>query len=86
MPTISAFYGMLVQMFWEEHAPPHFHVIYAEHEALINIKTLEVIKGRLPRRALMLVLDWAEIHQNELLEDWDMCQKLLPPKKIKPLE
>jgi hypothetical protein len=51
MPTISAFYGILIQIFWRDHGPPHFHALYAEHEALIDIRTLEVIEGRLPRRA-----------------------------------
>jgi hypothetical protein len=56
MPTLSMFYGIVIQMFWQEHPPPHFHALYAEHEALIDIQTLEVIKGSLPRRALALVL------------------------------
>lgn len=51
MSTICTFYGILIQMFWQDHAPPHFHVLYAEHEALIDIRTLEVIGGNLPRRA-----------------------------------
>lgn len=73
-------------MFWDEHAPPHFHAVYGEYEALINIQTLELLQGKLPRRALMLVLDWAEMHQDELLEDWGLCEQLQPPRKIKPLE
>jgi hypothetical protein len=48
MPTISAFYGILIQMFWQDHAPPHFHALYAEHEAVVDIRTLEVIDGGLP--------------------------------------
>ncbi len=59
MPTISAFYVVLIQMFWRDHAPPHFHALYAEYEALVDIRTLEVIEGELPRRALALVLEWA---------------------------
>jgi len=59
MPTISAFYGILIQIFWREHGPPHFHALYAEHEALIDIRTLEVMQGGLPKRALALVLEWA---------------------------
>jgi len=50
-------------MFWREHAPPHFHALYAEHEALIDIRTLEIIKGSLPKRALALVLEWAAQHR-----------------------
>ena len=59
MPTISMFYGILIQMFWNDHAPPHFHALYGEFEALIDIRTLEVLEGQLPRRALALVLEWA---------------------------
>ncbi len=64
MPTIGAFYGVLIQMFWSDHAPPHFHALYAEFEALIDIRTLEVIRGKLPRRALVLVLEWAAQHRD----------------------
>lgn len=85
MPTISIFYGIVIQMFWNEHAPPHFHALYGEHEALIDIQKLEVLRGHLPRRALNLVLDWTELHQQELLEDWALCKRLQPPKPIKPL-
>ena len=85
MPTISIFYGIVIQMFWNEHAPPHFHALYGEHEALIDIKKLEVMRGSLPRRALNLALDWAELHQQALLEDWALCEQLQQPKPIKPL-
>jgi hypothetical protein len=50
MPTISMFYGIVIQMFWKDHPPPHFHALYAEHEAMINIQTLKVEKGYLPKR------------------------------------
>ena len=86
MPTISSFYGILIQMFWGDHAPPHFHVLYAEHEAVINIATLEVIKGSIPKRALALVLEWASMHRTELLEDWKLCEMNQSPKKISPLQ
>ena len=43
MPTISVFYGIVIQMFWRDHAPPHFHALYAEHEALIDLRDLGVI-------------------------------------------
>jgi hypothetical protein len=86
MPTISVFFGLVIQMFWREHAPPHFHAIYAEHEAEIDIRTLEVLRGHLPRRALALVLEWAAEHRTELMEDWDLCQAKQLPKKIAPLQ
>ncbi|MBI3574789.1 MAG: DUF4160 domain-containing protein [Gammaproteobacteria bacterium] len=86
MPTISAFYGILIQMFWSDHAPPHFHALYAEFEILIDIRTLEVIRGKLPRRAQVLVLEWAAQHRDELMEDWRLCETKQQPKKIAPLE
>jgi len=85
MPTLSAFYGIVIQMFWQDHPPPHFHALYAEHEALINIRTLDVMEGGLPRRALALVLEWAQEHRIELTEDWDLCARRQQPKKIEPL-
>jgi hypothetical protein len=66
-------------------SPPHFHALYAEHEALIDIRTLEVMQGSLPRRALALVLEWASEHRGELMEDWDLCSRMRTPKKIAPL-
>lgn len=48
MPTVSVFYGIVIQMFWKDHAPPHFHALYAEHEVLIDIRDLGVLRGSLP--------------------------------------
>lgn len=86
MPTISTFYGIIIQMFWDEHPPPHFHALYAEFEVIINIHTLEIVKGSMPRRALALVLEWASMHRSALLEDWKLCTKNQSPNKIPPLE
>ena len=85
MPTISTFYGILIQMFWKDHAPPHFHALYAEDEALIDIRTLGVMEGQLTRRALALVFEWAQEHRPELLEDWELCARNQSPNKIRPL-
>ena len=85
MPTISTFYGILIQMYWNDHAPPHFHALYGEFEALVSIQTLEVMEGTLPRRALTLVLEWAQEHRTELFEDWELCEHNQKPKKIRPL-
>ena len=62
MPTISQFFGILIRMYFNDHAPPHFHALYNENEAVIRIEPLEVMEGLLPRRALGLVFDWAELH------------------------
>jgi len=86
MPTISTFYGILIQMFWNDHSPPHFHALYGEFEVIINIETLEAIKGSMPRRALSFIIEWAVIHREELREDWKLCEMRKPPKKIAPLQ
>ena len=86
MPTISTFYGIIIRMFFAEHAPPHFHAQYGEFKASIIIEGLTVQDGKLPRRALELVLDWAELHRRELLEDWELCQRHQQPRKIDPLQ
>ena len=86
MPTISQFFGIIIQMFWNDHAPPHFHCQYGDYEAIVNIQTLELMEGKMPRRAENLILDWAELHQAELLEDWKLCEDKQQPKPIAPLE
>ena len=87
MPTISQFFGILIRMYVRgEHNPPHFHALYAEYEALIDIQTLEVLEGSLPRRALAMVQEWANEHRAELMEDWKLCRTKQLPKPIKPLE
>ncbi|MFZ4538137.1 DUF4160 domain-containing protein [Propionivibrio sp.] len=86
MPIISRFFGIVIRMFFNEHAPPHFRAEYAEYRAVINIRSLEVIDGKLPRRAIELVLDWAELHRDELMSDWTLCQQHQQPIEIAPLE
>jgi hypothetical protein len=85
MPTISAFYGILIRMFFNDHAPPHFHARYGEFEATIDIGTLEVLEGKLPQRALILTLEWGMIHKEELLSNWQRCRDKAAPAKIEPL-
>jgi hypothetical protein len=86
MPTISVFYGMLIQMYWQDHEPAHFHVRYGGDQAVIAIESLQVIRGRLPSRAVELAREWAKLHQDELLEDWKLCQAKQTPKQIEPLK
>ena len=76
-------------MFWRDHAPPHFHAGYAgdDEDTVIDIRTLEVIyHSSLKRRALGLVLDWAELHRDELMANWDLARQGLPLNPIAPLE
>ena len=86
MPTLSFFYGVQIQMFWNDHAPPHFHATYGEHEALVDIRTLAIMEGTLPPRAWSLVMEWGALHQKDLLGNWELCTKKQPPLKIPPLD
>ncbi len=72
-------------MFYDDHNPPHFHAEYGEHKAQIEIQTLSVIGGRLPPRALGLVVEWATLHRGELLDDWRRAQTHQPLEKIEPI-
>lgn len=85
MPIISRFLGIVITMYWQDHAPPHFHAKYGEYKITIDIQT-GVIEGKFPKRALKHVLEWYELHQEELLKDWELCQKSENPKTIEPLE
>ncbi len=80
MPEISRFLGIIIAMFYKDHAPPHFHAIYGEYEITVEIES-GVINGRFPRRALRLVLEWLELHKDELLENWQLAEEKKPLKK-----
>jgi hypothetical protein len=86
MPEISRFLGVIIAMFYKEHNPPHFHVRYNEHKAAISIKDLAVLKGKLPAKVLGLVIEWASLHQQELLENWEAAKQWQTLKSIAPLE
>jgi hypothetical protein len=85
MPTISAFYGIIIRMYYRD-PPAHFHVFYQGNEAKIDIEKLELMAGYLPRRALGLALDWAELHQSELRNNWTLAQQGKPINNVSPLE
>jgi uncharacterized protein DUF4160 len=85
MPEVSRFYGIVIRIFFGDHPPPHFHAVYGEHAAKINIDTLSVFEGRLPARALGLVIEWATIHQAELRQAFERAANMEPPGKIDPL-
>jgi hypothetical protein len=85
MPVISRFLGIVIAVYWDDHSPPHFHAKYSGYEITVDIQT-GVVEGRFPKRALRHVLEWYEIHKQELLEDWELCQKQEAPNPIDPLE
>lgn len=73
-------------MYYDEHNPPHFHAKYGGDEGVIEIATLALIRGYLPRRALELALDWAELHRSELMDNWERMRQSEAHNKIDPLE
>lgn len=86
MPQISRFFGIIIYMYFNDHAPPHFHAEYSEYEAVYVIETLEILRGSLPRRAHSLVVEWATFHRNELRENWNRARQMQPLDGIEPLE
>jgi hypothetical protein len=86
MPEISRFYGMVIAMFYNDDAPPHFHVRYGEQKAVIGIDPIALLEGNLSRRAKALVIDWAKEHQAELMADWELARQQAPLNRIEPLE
>ncbi len=86
MPEISRFFGIVIKMFFDDHNPPHFHAEYGESKALVDIRSLSTFAGRLPPRVMGLVIEWAALHQQELLDDWRRAQAQEALRKIDPLE
>jgi hypothetical protein len=86
MPRISKYYGIAIYMYYQDHAPPHFHAIYGEHEAVIDIATAKMLEGALPNRAMKLVKAWARLHRQELQENWERTQAGEALQQIAPLD
>jgi len=88
MPELSRFFGIIIRMYMEsgiQHHTPHFHAYYQEEVAVYGIDPVELISGSLPKRQQRMVEAWAELHQNELAEDWRQLQAGQPPQPIAPL-
>jgi hypothetical protein len=85
MPEISRFLGIIIRIFFKDHAPPHFHAGYGDYEISVDIHT-GVVEGKFPKRALKAVLEWYDLHREELLVDWKLAAEGKLPNKIEPLE
>ena len=73
---------LCIKVFFGDHPPPHFHAVYGEYNALVSIESLEIIEGDLPSRAQKLVLEWATLYQQDLLQMWNTQEfRKLPPLK-----
>lgn len=86
MPELARFYGIVIQMYFGDHPPPHFHAIYGDNKAVVDIESLALIEGSLPPRARGLVIEWATIHQEELRAAFQKAASLEAPGKIEPLQ
>jgi hypothetical protein len=86
MPEICRFYGIIIQIYYGDHPPAHFHAVYGDDVAKIAIETLEVFEGSIPPRALGLVRQWARLHERELLDAFERAAGFEPPGKIAPLD
>jgi hypothetical protein len=85
MPEISRFYGIIVRMYFDDHAPPHFHAFYGDDSVVIDIRLLAVIAGNIPPRAFGLVMEWAAAHRQDLLAAWERAVNSEIPGRIDPL-
>lgn len=85
MPTISMFRGIKITMYWNDHQPPHFHAFYGDNEVLVSIRDLEALEGSLPNKQMKMLLGWAALHQEELLENWALAQDKQELFTIEPL-
>jgi len=86
LPEICRFLGVVITMNYNDHPPPHFHVRYSGQKALIGIQTMGVLRGRLSPRVLGLVIEWASLHQAELLKNWELARQQAELQRIEPLE
>jgi len=85
MPIISRFFGIVIYIYWKDHAPPHFHAKYGDDEIVVEIRTGNV-SGNMSNRAIKLVQEWRELHKDELLKDWKLAEQKKALFAINPLE
>src|SRR3990172_3852204 len=85
MPEISRFFGIVIAMFFDDHNPPHFHARYGSYSITIKIEDFAILEGHLPPKALGLVIEWADIHKEELFKDWELAKDQKPLFPIEPV-
>ena len=85
MPRVCEFYGIVIYIYYDDHPDPHFHAIYGDQEVQVRLEDLSVMGGRLPPRAMGLVVEWASGRRAALEEDWRLAEDHLPLKRIPPL-
>jgi hypothetical protein len=89
MPSISAFYGLIIYMYFKDnkqHKLPHIHVRYSGEEVIVSIPDGDVLEGGIPSSKMKLLQAWIEIHKEELMADWELAVAGEQPYKIDPLK
>lgn len=86
MPELSRFLGIVIAMYYNDHAPPYFHASYGNHEVRVSIEDGAILSGSFPVRARRLVREWLDLHRDELMKNWDLAQQRKRLNKIEPLE
>ena len=86
MPTICRFYGITIAIYFNDHAPPHFHARYGEYLAQVRIADGAVMRGRLPPRALRLVRQWNLRYKDEIERSWLQLMRTGVAETVPPLE
>ncbi|MCL2182312.1 MAG: DUF4160 domain-containing protein [Chitinispirillia bacterium] len=85
MPTICTFRGIRIYINWHDHLPPHFHAEYAGMSVVIDINDIDILEGQISDKQLKMLLGWAALHQEELLENWELASKGEETFAITPL-
>ena len=85
MPEISRFFGIIIRMYFDDHEPPHFHAVYSGMEAEVGIDPIEIREGDMPHRAVSMVLEWAALHQRELMDNWRRLRTSQSAQRVAPL-
>ena len=85
MPEICRFLGIVIAMYYNDHAPPHFHAKYSSQRASFSIEDLKILEGKLPQRVISLVLEWAFLHREELMDNWQRAERRDQLQKLEPL-
>lgn len=89
MPELSRFFGIIIRMYMEassQHKSPHFHAYYQDEVAVFSMDEIDLIAGSIPKRQQRFVEAWAELHKEELINDWDLLQSGRLPLTIEPLK
>lgn len=82
----QSLFWIIIRMYFDNHRPPHFHAIYGDSEAQVGINPIAILESNLPRRAISMVVEWATLHQGELMANWQRLRENQPAEKIPPLD